>query len=230
MSPGRDRAASGREAEDAARIDETQSGNVTSELREEFPGLAIHYLVLDRGSGRSPREVKQRLRGLSDRFTGGDAINLRHRPIPWAYRVFYRHIGLDPDRTRTPVEELALGRMKHGGFRSQSLLDDALTIAIVESGVAVRAFDADKVTGEPNLRGSDPGERLAGRPGSLPAGTLVIADDRRPLGLLFGATGSEIGVHPRTRRTLLVAIQVKGVPDIVADEALWVAATVMGSA
>lgn len=204
-------------------------GWIAPQLREEFPGLALHYLVLDRGSGRTPREVKQRLRLLSDRFTGGEAINLRHRPIPWAYRVFYRHIGLDPDHTRTPVEQLALERMKHGTFRSQSLLDDALTIAVIESGVALRAFDADRVAGGLGLRGSAPGEGLEGRPGELPGGTLVVADEARPIALLFGATGSGRGVRPRTRRTILTATQVKGVPDIAVDEALWLAADVMGT-
>jgi DNA/RNA-binding domain of Phe-tRNA-synthetase-like protein len=203
------------------------TGRVAPGLADEFEGLALHYLILDRGSGRSPREVKQRLRMLSDRFTGGEAINLRHRPIPWAYRVFYRHIGLDPDRTRTPVEQLALDRMQHGGFRSHSLLDDALTIATVESGVAMRAFDADKVEGRIGLRGSAPGEGLEGRPGELPAGTLVIADEVRPIALLFGATGSGRGVRSKTKRTLLAATQVKGVPEIAVEEALWLAAAVV---
>jgi hypothetical protein len=58
---------------------EVESGVVTSELSEEFPGLALRYVVVDRGSGRSPREVKQRLRMLSDRFTGGEAVNLRQK-------------------------------------------------------------------------------------------------------------------------------------------------------
>jgi DNA/RNA-binding domain of Phe-tRNA-synthetase-like protein len=208
----------------------SRAGSVSSVLREEFPGLALRYLLVERGSGRSPKVVKERLRELSDRFTGAQAITLRQKPIPWAYRVFFRHIGLDPDRTLTPVEQLSLDRMKQGRFRSQNLLDDALTIAIVQSGVALRAFDADRVVGEPGLRGSDPGEELAGRPGPLPPETLVIADERRPLALLFGATGANLGVHPRTNRTLLVAIQVKGVSDMVADEALWEAAMVMGSA
>jgi DNA/RNA-binding domain of Phe-tRNA-synthetase-like protein len=205
-----------------------EAGWVAAELREEFPGLGVRYVVLERGSGRSPREVKHRLRLLSDRFTGGEAINLRHRPIPWAYRVFYRHIGLDPDHTRTPVEQLALERMKHGGFRSRSLLDDALTVAIVESGVALRAFDADRVQGALGLRGSLPGEGLEGRPGELPAGTLVIADEVRPIALLFGAIGSGRGVRPKTRRTILCAVQVKGVPDVAVEEALWLASDVMG--
>ena len=211
-----------------ARATPIATGSVAAPLRDEFPGLALRYLTVDRGSGRSPREVKERLRQLSNRFTGGEAVNMRHRPIPWAYRVFYRHIGLDPDRTRTPVEHAALDRMKHGGFRSLNLLDDALTIAIVESGVAMRAFDADKVEGAVGLRGSAPGEGLEGRPGELPAGTLVIADEARPIALLFGAIASGRGVRSKTRNTMLVTTQVKGVPDIAAEEALWLACEVMG--
>jgi len=204
-------------------------GWIAPQLRDEFPGLALHYLVLDRGSGRSPREVKQRLRSLSDRFTGGEAINLRHRPIPWAYRVFYRHIGLDPDRTPTPVEQVSLDRMKHGEFKSRNLLDDALTIAIMESGVALRAFDADAAEGRPGIRASAPGEELSGKPSQLPTGTLVIADESRPLGLLFGATGEGLGVGPKTRRTMICAVQVQGVPDISVEEAVWLCAGVLGA-
>ena len=206
-----------------------EAGWVAPVLSEEFPGLALRYMTLDRGSGRSPREVKDRLRNLSDRFYGGHAINLRQRPIPWSYRVFYRHIGLDPDRTPTPVEQRALDRMKQGTFRSRNLLDDALTIAIMESGVALRAFDADRVEGRLGIRDSAPGEQLEGRAGPLPTGTLVIADDRRPLALLFGVTGEGRGVRPRTRRTLICAVQVKGVPDIAVEEAVWLCAGVMRS-
>jgi DNA/RNA-binding domain of Phe-tRNA-synthetase-like protein len=205
----------------------TEAGWISPELREELPGLGLRYAVVESGSGRSPRELKARLRKLADRFSGAQAINLRHQPIPWAYRVFYRHIGLDPDEQPTPVEELALERMKHGGFRSQSLLDDALTIAIMESGVALRAFDADKVTGPLGIRSSDPGEELEGRPGELPVGTLVIADQERPVALLVGATASGRGVVPRSKRTLLCALQVKGVPDIAVEEAIWLARGVL---
>ena len=204
-----------------------ESGWVDPVLREEFPGLGLHYTLVERGSGRSDKELKERLRALSNRFSGPQAINLRHQPIAWAYRVFYRHIGLDPDEQPTPVEELALARIQRGGFRSQNLLDDALTIAIVESHVALRAFDADKVTDRPGIRPTRPGEELEGRPGELPGGTLVIADATRPLGLLFGATAADRGVGPKTKRTMLAAVQVKGVPDIAVEEALWLAAGVM---
>lgn len=206
-----------------------EAGWVEAALREEFPGLALRYVTIERGSGRTPRAVKTRLRYLSNRFTGGEAIQLRNRPIPWSYRVFFRHIGLDPDRTLTPVEQVALNRMKQGGFLSRNLLDDALTIAIIESGVALRAFDADRVEGRLGMRSSVAGERFEGRPGELPPGTLVIADEARPVAFLFGATAAGRGVHPKTRRTTIAAVQVKGVPDIAVEEALWLATGVMNT-
>lgn len=206
-----------------------ERGWVAADVSDELQGVGVQYLLLEQGSGRSPRHVKDQLKGLAARFSGAQAVNLRHQAIPWAYRVFFRHIGLDPDEQRTPVEEIALTRMRKGGFPSQNLLDDALTIAIAESGVALRAFDADKVLGRLGIRLSEPGEPLEGRPGDLPPGTLVIADESRPLALLFGALGSGRGVTKETQRILLCAIQVRGVPDIAVEEALWLAAGVMRS-
>ncbi|MDQ3572197.1 MAG: phenylalanine--tRNA ligase beta subunit-related protein [Actinomycetota bacterium] len=206
---------------------ETTRGWVAPELAREFEGVGIYSLVVDRGSGRSPREVKDRLRELAGRFSGAQVVNMRHQAIPWAYRVFFRQIGLDPDEQRTPVEEVALRRMRDGGFKSKNLLDDALTIAIAETSVALRAFDADRVDGVVGLRLTEPGEEFEGRRGALPPGTLVIADQIRPLGLLFGATADGRGVDPKTRRMLLCALSVRGVPDIAVQEALWLASEVL---
>ena len=199
----------------------SEPGFLAPGLRDEFPGLGLRWLLVDRGSGRSSRALRERLRVLSNRFSGPQAINLRQRPIPHAYRVFYRHIGLDPDRQPPPAEEIALERMKKGGFISRNLLDDALVVAIMESGVALRAFDADRVEPPLGIRTSSPGEALEGRPGELPAGTLVIADGVRPIALLFGAVASGRGVSRRTKRMALCSIQVAGVPDIAVEEALW---------
>jgi DNA/RNA-binding domain of Phe-tRNA-synthetase-like protein len=204
-----------------------EPGWIDPALAEEFPGLALWYTTLERGSGRSTPAVKERLRQLSSRFFGSHAIALRQKPIPFAYRVFFRHIGLDPDHVRTPVEEVAIERLQHGGFRSQNLLDDALTIATTEVGVALRAFDTDKVKGRLGIRTSGAGEALDGMPNPLTQGTLVIADEERPIGLLFGATGEGRGVHPRTKRTTVAAIQVRGVPPVAIEEALWIVSGVL---
>jgi DNA/RNA-binding domain of Phe-tRNA-synthetase-like protein len=204
-----------------------ERGWVAPAVAAEFAGLGLAWVHVDGPSGRSPASVRRRLNTLSDRFMGAHAVHMRERPIPWAYRVFFRQIGLDPDQTRTPVEAMALERMKSGAFKSRNQLDDALTIATIETGVALRAFDAAKMVGELGIRESAPGEVLEGRPASLPQGSLLISDERRPLALLFGATAEGRGVHPSTDRIVLAAIQVNGVPQIAIEEALWMAETVM---
>jgi len=203
---------------------------VAPHIAAEFPGLGIAWIEVDSRPGRSPEPVRRRLRDLSDRFFGAQAIHMRERPIPWAYRVFYRQIGLDPDRNRTPVERLALDRLQEGAFKSGGLPADAITIATVETGVALRAFDADRISGRLCIRDSAPGESLPGRPGELEQGTLTIADDLNPVALLFGEGADGYEVTPRSRRLALVAVQVKGVPQIAVDEALWMAAATVEAA
>jgi DNA/RNA-binding domain of Phe-tRNA-synthetase-like protein len=204
-----------------------EPGWVAPEIADEFPGLGIRHTTIERGSGRSPEAVKQRLRDLSDRFFGAQAVNLRQRPIPFAYRSFLRSIGIDPDTDPSPVEALALQRMKHGAFRSKNLLDDALTIAIVEVGVALRAFDADRTEGRLGIRAATAAEPFDGRAAGLLEGTLVIADEARPLAVLFGETAKGRGVLRETNRITLVGIQVQGVPDIAVEEGLWLAASIL---
>jgi len=208
-----------------------RQGWVAPHIASEFPGLGIAWVEIDAKPGRSPEPVRRRLRDLSDRTYGSQAIRLRERPIPWAYRVFYRQIGLDPDRTRTPVEQLTLDRLHDGGFRSRGLPADALNIAIVETGVALRAFDADRLAGSLCIRDSAPGEGLpGGAPGELSGGTLTIADEERPIALLFGPTGEGYAVEQATRRIAIASVQVKGVPQIAVEEALWMAAATLESA
>jgi DNA/RNA-binding domain of Phe-tRNA-synthetase-like protein len=197
-------------------------GFVDPELAAEFPELGVAYAVADATPRRSPAEVRARLRDAADRFTGAKAVNLRQQPIPYAYRVFFRHIGIDPDEQRTPIEAIALERMQAGGFRSRGLVEDAVLLGTLETGVPVQAFDAAAVEGRLGLRLSHDGEDLD-HEHPLPAGRVVIADERAPLAVLFGDVSSRAAVARSTRRVLLAAIRVKGVPGVSVEEALWTA-------
>jgi DNA/RNA-binding domain of Phe-tRNA-synthetase-like protein len=202
---------------------ELRDGWVEPELAEEFPELRLVHTALEARPGRSPRELKERLRALADRYTGSKVIHMRQDSVPWAYRVFSRQVGIDPDTDRTPVEGIALERLRHGGLRSENLLDDALTIAIAETGVPLVALDCDRVEGELGLRLSRPGETLGAlRP--LSRRQIVIADATRPVAVVLGQAGDDSGVTPACERMVLCALQVKGVPRISVEEALWLAA------
>jgi DNA/RNA-binding domain of Phe-tRNA-synthetase-like protein len=209
--------------------DSPEPGWIDPELAQEMPGLGLFASTVPGGTGRSPAALKEKLGELSDRFRGAQAINLRNQPIPWAYRVFFRHIGLDPDTTRTPAEQLALDRMHDGRFRSRGRIEDALTVATAETGVALIALDADRLTGQIGLRLSAEEERFEGRVGPLPAGTIVIADDERPLAVLFGTLAPAARPSRDTTQVLLAAIRVAGVPDIAVEEALWLARTALSA-
>jgi DNA/RNA-binding domain of Phe-tRNA-synthetase-like protein len=198
-------------------------GWVEPELADEFPQLALVHARVEVHPGRSPHEVKQRLRMLADRYTGGKVVHMRQDPVPWAYRVFSRQVGIDPDTDRTPVEAVALRRLKHGGLKSENVVDDALTIAIAETGVPLIALDAERVGGDLGLRLARADETLAeGRP--LSPRQLVIADGERPVAVVLGEVSAETGVTPETEQMILCALGVKGVPRISLEEALWCAA------
>jgi len=204
-------------------MSEPEAGWVDAEVADEFPELRLFELAVDARPGRTPRSVQERLRYLSSRFRGPQAVAQRQQPVPWAYRVFYRHVGLDPDADRTPAEAAMLDRLMHGGFKSDNLLDDALLVALVETGVPIWALDAAKVDGTLGVRGADEGEHLGRAEDAppVPAGRLVVADARSPLAVLFGELAPGHGVTRNTTSMRLFSVQVAGVPAIHVEEALF---------
>jgi DNA/RNA-binding domain of Phe-tRNA-synthetase-like protein len=209
-------------------------GWCAAEVSAELPELRLLSCEVQVGRGgsltaESPSDVKARLRGLSNRFRGARAVGVRREPVPAAYRVFFRQIGLDPDVVRTPIEAAVLERMLHGGFLSASLLEDVLLIALVDTGIPVWALSADCVDGPLGIRASREGERL-GRSQEAPAlasGSLVVADASSPLAILFGKLAPGHDAVAATRRLVLFAVAVAGVPGLYAEEALWSARTAL---
>jgi DNA/RNA-binding domain of Phe-tRNA-synthetase-like protein len=204
------------------------AGWCAREVEEELPGLRLlssDVEVARSGSltGTAPPDIKARLRELSSRFRGARAVGLRREPVPAAYRVFFRHIGLDPDVVRTPIEDAVLERMLRGGFLSGGLLDDVLLIALLDTAVPVWALDAESLDGPLGIRPSRDGERLGRSPQAapLPAGRLVVADASSALAILFGELGAEHRPASRSRRLALFSVQVPGVPTLYVEEAMW---------
>jgi hypothetical protein len=207
---------------------ELELGWRTREVEQELPELRL--VVAHARAGRpgsvlagSPSGIEGRLHELSNRFRGARAVAVRREPVPAAYRVFFRHIGLDPDVVRTPIEEAALERMLRGGFLSGGLLEDILLIALVDTGVPVWALDSEAVDGPLGIRSSGEGEPL-GRSSDaplLPAGRLVVADASTALAPLFGELAPGHQASAGTSSLTLFAIQVSGVPSLYVEEALW---------
>ncbi len=204
-----------------------REGWCSAEVELELPGLRLLWMEVAVGraaalTGDSPPDIQQRLRGLSSSFRGARAVAIRREPIPAAYRVFYRQIGLDPDVERTPIEEAVLDRMIRGAFLSGGLIDDVRLIAMLDTGVPVWALDTASLDGDLGIRASSEGEMLGGAKGTpLQAGRLVVADAGAALGLLFSEVAPGHAPRPRSERVSLFAVQVQGVPTLYVEEALW---------
>jgi DNA/RNA-binding domain of Phe-tRNA-synthetase-like protein len=197
-------------------VTEPEAGWIAPSLAEEWPDLRLWSLrVDDARPGPTTPGLRQRLRTMSDRYTGAKAIQLRTDPIPHAYRAFYRHIGLDPDEDRIPIEAVVLERLKHGGFRAHDRVTDAATIALVETGVPVWVLDDARV--DPPLgidqRGDD----------------LIVADAAGEVCPLFSQPGPDRAPGEETVAMRLFTVQVAGVPAIHVEEALYTAHEAVGN-
>ncbi|HTU95089.1 MAG TPA: hypothetical protein VMF14_04550 [Solirubrobacteraceae bacterium] len=189
-----------------------QPGFVDPLVAEEFPGLRLRWITIPARPGPSPPALRAQLRDLSNRYRGAGVVTMRTKPIPQAFRAFFRQIGLDPDVHRIPSEAVAVARLVQGGFSSVNVVADACLVALIETGIPVWALDGARV------HDGGLGIRVAGAAG------LVVGDGDVTCGALFGDPVPACAVTPRTQRVTLFAVAVDGVPEIHLEEALWLAA------
>jgi DNA/RNA-binding domain of Phe-tRNA-synthetase-like protein len=209
-----------------------EEGWVARELALEFPELRLVSVVAPGPGRRTPSALRERLAVLADRFHGARALTLRREPVPAAYRVFFRQVGLDPDAQRTPVEAAALDRLVQGGFASRGPLEDALLVAVVETGVPVWAVDDECLDGPLGLRGAGPGERLGEgeyAPDLAPE-RIVVADASGPVAVVFGDVAPSHLPGRDSARLRLFTVAVPGVPALHVEEALFGCADALSEA
>jgi len=201
-----------------------ERGWIDPAVADEFPELELVQMTVEAGTGPSEPEVRDRLRYLSRRMAGAEAVAFRTRPIPQAYRVLFRHLGLDPDEHRPPAEAIVVDRLIAGEYRAENRLDDAITVAVAETGVPVWGLDEDKLSGPLGLRPADARETLgtAQYADELPDGRLVVADGEGVVGILFGRLARSHVVTGETRATRLFSVRAPQVPEIHLEEAFHI--------
>jgi DNA/RNA-binding domain of Phe-tRNA-synthetase-like protein len=210
-----------------------KSGFVAADVAAELPGLRLDWMTVATPGGRhrsSPPAVVKQLGHLASRYRGATVVTMRTKPIPHAYRAFYRQIGLDPDVERIPAERAAVQRLLDGGFRSVDLITDACLIALLETAIPVWALDADAIA-SPGLgirTTTAEDARTSAGSAYLDPGSLAVADGDAIHALLFADPLPAATVGARTTRVALFSVAVDGVPRIHVEEALWMSAQLLG--
>ena len=123
---------------------------------------------------------------------------LRECPFYSARRIENVKVGPSPDWLRAKIESV--------GIRSINNVVDVSNFVMLELGQPTHAFDADKLSGEINVRLARKGEKflaLDGKTYPLIPDNLVIADDERAIGIAGVMGGEESGVAESTKNVLL---------------------------
>jgi phenylalanyl-tRNA synthetase beta chain len=119
-------------------------------------------------------------------------------PFYSARRIENVKVGPSPDWLRAKIESV--------GIRSINNVVDVSNFVMLELGQPTHAFDADKLSGEINVRLAREGEKflaLDGKTYELTPENLVIADDERAVGIAGVMGGEESGVTESTKNVLL---------------------------
>jgi phenylalanyl-tRNA synthetase beta chain len=111
-------------------------------------------------------------------------------------------------------------RLRRGGVRAISPVVDVTNYVLLELGQPMHAFDLAKLKGAVQVRTAKAKESLAmldGRTIVVPAGALVIADDRGPIALAGVMGGQETAVDASTHSVFLESAYFT--PDAIAGRA-----------
>src|SRR5437899_7848478 len=172
---------------------ETENIEKRGDLLSHF-GLAREIAALTGKKLKStPRESK-----IAIKKTGVTITATRECPFCSARKIDNVKVGPSPQWLRTKIESV--------GIRSINNIVDISNFVMLELGQPTHAFDADKLTGDINVRLARDGEKflaLDGKTYSLKPDNLVVADQERAVGIGGVMGGEETGVTDSTKNILL---------------------------
>ncbi len=157
-------------------------------------GLAREIAALTAKKVKAPAALAK----IDIKRSGVKISALRECPFFSARKIDNVKVGPSPAWLRAKIESV--------GIRSINNIVDISNFVMFELGQPTHAFDADKLKGGINVRLARDGEKflaLDGKTYSLAPENLVIADDKRAVGIGGVMGGEETGVTESTRNVLL---------------------------
>ncbi len=192
-------------------------------LATEFPGLRVVELSLDGLTVRvsAPALETWKTQVYAEVRSGSPTLDsLKDDRLAKAYREFYWRVGVDPTKTRPAAE--ALRRRVLGGREIPGIntLVDAYNLVSLRTGIAIAAFDAERLHAEALvLRRGREGEPFLGigmaTPLTLEGSEAVVEDvESHELEAVYPYRNAERSkVTARTTRAFLLMCGVPGIED-----------------
>ena len=198
---------------------------ISPDLKSRFPGLIVltarvKGVKIQRKNNELERFKEQLMREIRGKY---DAESLKDLSIFRAYRDFFWSINIDPTKIR-PASEALIRRILRGRSipRINSLVD-AYNLASIKTGIALAAFDEDRLRGKLIMRRAKKGERFQGIGMSeameLKGGEVVISDEERLVAIYPYRDAEHSKVTEKTRNVLLLICGVPGISEATLTDA-----------
>lgn len=133
------------------------------------------------------------------------------------YRDFFWSIEIDPTKTRPAAEALIRRVLAGRPIPKINSLVDAYNLASIKTGIALAAFDEDKIRGGITARYSEPGEEFLGigmiNPIRLEGREIVIADEEKLLAVYPYRDSDQTKITESTRNVLLMICGAPGISE-----------------
>ena len=141
--------------------------------------------------------------------------SLKDEPLFRAYRDFFWMIKVDPTKNRPAAEALIRRVVAGKPLPRINTLVDTYNLASIKTGIAIAAFDADRLRGNLTMRYADKDEKFLGigmkKPLLLQGGEIVVEDDIRLVAIYPYRDADDSKVTEATQSVLLLFYGVPGV-------------------
>ncbi|MEM3437062.1 MAG: phenylalanine--tRNA ligase beta subunit-related protein [Nitrososphaerales archaeon] len=190
---------------------------ILPDLEESFPGLQalianIRGVKVEKGS-KELEELKEKIvKEVKEKY---NIESLKDMQIFRAYRDFFWKVGIDPTKIRPAAEALIRRILGGKSIPNINNVVDAYNLASIKTGIALAAFDEDKIQGNLIMRFARKGERFLGigmdKPKELQGREIVVSDDVKLIAIYPYRDADESKLNEKTKNILLIICGVPGI-------------------
>lgn len=202
---------------------------ISADLVERFPGLRV---LVARVDGIKVEKEKVELQQFKEEIIEEikqtyNLATVKDVPIFRAYRDFFWRIGIDPTKVRPAAEALIRRVLAGKPIPTINTLVDAYNLASIKTGIAMGAFDADKLRGDLELRFAREGEKFVGigmdEPIKLNGNEIVGVDAEKLIAIYPYRDADETKVTEATKNVVLLICGAPGIEEEILRRAAQVA-------
>jgi len=199
------------------------------QLAGRFPGLRA---LICRVDGIKIEKERDELQQFKEKVSQEikrkyNIATVKDEPAFRAYRDFFWRAGIDPTKVRPAAEALIRRILAGKPIPTINTLVDSYNLASIHTGIALGAFDLEKLIGDLTLRFSRAGEKFLGigmgEPIELRGNELVVSDNEKLIAIYPYRDADRTKVTFNTKNICVLVCGVPGIEESVLKMASQVA-------